>query len=75
MDWHAIEATSIVVCLVAAVIYLVIEVFDLRVWWCRRRTPPDPPKRPPGIGETWPEDRREEAEEHWRRMLDEDKRV
>jgi hypothetical protein len=67
-----IEAALIGVPFVAAIVYLVVEFFDLKIWWNKRRHP-EPPKRPPGMGDTWPEHRRAEAEERWRKMIDKDK--
>lgn len=67
-----IEAFVLGVPFAAAMVYLLVEVFELNVWWRRRREPEPPPVRPPGIGETWPESRRVEAAEEWERALERD---
>lgn len=58
----------------AALVYLIVEVFELNLWW-RRRREPEPPPEPPthrriGVGDTWPEDRLVEAADEWERALD-----
>jgi hypothetical protein len=50
-------------------VYLVIEIFDFKIWWNKRKQPPE---RKPGLGDTWPDERRAEAEDRWRKMLDSD---
>lgn len=67
-----IEGIVVGVPLIAAIVYLVIEVLDLKVWWNKKRIPPEePPPAPGGVGETWPDNRRAEAEEEWRKLLEE----
>lgn len=65
-----IEAALLGVPFVAAIVYLVVEIFDFKIWWNKRRHP-EPPERKPGVGDTWPDHRRAEAEDRWRKMLDE----
>jgi hypothetical protein len=62
-----IEAAVLGVPFIAAVVYLVVELADLKIWWNKRKKPPE---RPPGIGTTWPQHRRAEAEKEWRRALE-----
>lgn len=64
-----LEAALVGIPLVAAIVYLVVELLDLKVWWNRRRNP-ERPERPPSLGDTWPSERRTEAEDTWRKMLD-----
>jgi len=64
-----IEAAVLGVPFIAAVVYLVVELADLKIWWNKRKRPPEPPKRKPGVGDTWPDDRRAEAEDDWHDML------
>jgi hypothetical protein len=76
MSYHHVEVASIVVCLIAAIVYLVVEVFDFRIWWNKRRTPKVPSwKRKSEVkprGDTWPDDKRDEAEVEWRKALEKD---
>lgn len=67
-----VEGFVVGVPLIAAVVYLVIEVLDLKIWWNKKRTPPDEPPSPGGVGETWPEHRRAEAEDEWRKLFGRD---
>ena len=54
-----------------------VELFDFRIWWNKKRTPELPSwKRKSEVkprGDTWPEDKRAEAEEKWRDMQRKDK--
>lgn len=63
-----IEAFLFGVPFVAALVYLVVEALELNIWWRKRRVPDDPPR--PGLGDTWPEHRRDEAAEEWERALE-----
>ena len=76
-----IEAALIGVPFVAAVVYLVAEWFIFRTWLNKRKQPPPgepqswhwkpgdrPPQRP--IGDTWPDDKRADAEDRWRKALE-----
>jgi len=66
---HWVEATLLGVPFVAAVVYLVIECFDFKVWWNKRRQPPPPPEYHPRLQDNWPDYRQMEAEDEWERML------
>ena len=72
MNAHVVEAVVLGVPFVAAIVYLVVEIFDFKVWWNRRRNPPQAPKRKTKtkpLGDTWPDEAREEAKDKWREML------
>jgi hypothetical protein len=64
------EAIVLGVPLVAAIVYLVVELAELNIWWRKRK---QPPKRPPGVGTTWPQPARADAEHEWRKALDKNK--
>ena len=66
-----IESAAFAVTVVAAIVYLIAELLEFGLWRRRRRERLQQfLDRPPGLGDTWPDDRREEAEENWRQMLE-----
>jgi hypothetical protein len=73
-----IEAAVLGVPFIAAVVYLVVELADLKIWWNKRRNSApssfhkgdDPGARHRPIGDTWPQRRRAEAEEEWKKALE-----
>jgi hypothetical protein len=69
MDWA--EATVIGVPFIAAVVYLVIELGDLKVWWKQHRQPKPPPEYHPRMKDTWPDHMEMECSDEWERMLEE----
>lgn len=57
------------VTVLAAVVYLLLEVLDGRRWWRQRRQPPAR-RGPRPQRESWPEGAQADAEQSWARMLD-----
>lgn len=66
-----IEGIVVVITVTAAVVYLVVEGFELKILWRKRRTPEPPREHPPGLGDTWPDERRVEAADEWERAFEE----
>jgi len=64
---HWVEAMLLGVPFIAAVVYLVVEIFDFKIWWNKRK---QVPPRLPSLGDTWPLEQQMKAEEEWSRMME-----
>jgi hypothetical protein len=67
---HWVEATLLGVPFIAAVIYLVVEILDFKIWWNKRRQPKPPPEYAPRMKDTWPDYKEMECADEWERMLE-----